>query len=89
MRDLQGIDLRAGALEGLHHQLREISMLAQVKGFATGLGRDEEGTALLEYTILLGIIVVAVITTVVTVGTWTSGKWTSFCNSLPGIGAGC
>ena len=64
-------------------------MPAKVDNVFVRLARDEDGTALLEYTILLGIIVVAVITTVVTVGTWTSGKWTSFCNSLPGIGAGC
>src|SRR5207249_2460674 len=69
-----------------NQQLRETCMLTRMKGFATTLSRDEQGTALLEYTILLGIIVVAVITTVTTVGAWTSGKWTTFCNALPGHG---
>lgn len=39
------------------------------------LRRDEEGAALIEYTVLLGILVVAVIATIVAVGTWVNGKW--------------
>jgi pilus assembly protein Flp/PilA len=41
------------------------------------LGRDEEGAALIEYTVLLGILVVAVIATIVAVGVWVNGKWTA------------
>jgi pilus assembly protein Flp/PilA len=37
---------------------------------------DENGAAMVEYTILLGIITVAVIGTIVTVGTWVGNKWT-------------
>jgi pilus assembly protein Flp/PilA len=40
------------------------------------LKSDEEGAALIEYTVLLGILVVAVIATIVAVGTWINGKWT-------------
>jgi pilus assembly protein Flp/PilA len=39
------------------------------------LVRDEEGASLVEYTILLGIITVAVIVTVGLVGDWVSGQW--------------
>jgi pilus assembly protein Flp/PilA len=39
------------------------------------LGKDEEGAALIEYTVLLGILVVAVIATIVAVGVWVNGKW--------------
>ncbi|RWC97294.1 MAG: Flp family type IVb pilin [Mesorhizobium sp.] len=38
---------------------------------------DENGAAMVEYTILLGIITVAVIATVVLVGGWVSTKWTN------------
>ena len=38
---------------------------------------DEDGAALIEYTVLLGILVVAVIATIISVGTWVSGKWTA------------
>ena len=40
------------------------------------LGKDEEGSALIEYTVLLGITIVAVIATIVAVGGWINGKWT-------------
>jgi pilus assembly protein Flp/PilA len=56
--------------------------------FLKRLGRDEEGTALIEYTILLGVIAVAVITSAVTIGAWVTGKWSALCNALPGVTAG-
>ena len=40
------------------------------------LGKDEEGASLVEYTVLLGILMVAVIATIGLVGTWINGKWT-------------
>lgn len=43
-----------------------------------GLRRDEDGATLVEYTILLGIIVVAVIATITAVGTWVNNQWTTF-----------
>jgi pilus assembly protein Flp/PilA len=47
------------------------------------LARDEDGAALIEYTVLLGILLIAVIATIGTVGTWVSGKWTALNASLP------
>jgi pilus assembly protein Flp/PilA len=44
---------------------------------------DEEGAALIEYTVLLGIMLVAVIATIVLVGTWISGQWTTLEATLP------
>ncbi len=41
------------------------------------LSSDEEGAALIEYTVLLGILVVAVIATIVAVGGWINNKWTA------------
>ncbi len=43
---------------------------------------DESGAALVEYTVLLGILLVAVIATIALVGTWVSGKWTSLNAAL-------
>jgi len=47
------------------------------------LTRDEEGAALIEYTVLLGIMLVAVIATIVLVGGWISDKWVSLQTALP------
>jgi len=41
------------------------------------LGKDEQGAALIEYTVLLGILVVAVIAIIVAVGVWVNGKWSA------------
>ncbi|WFP62783.1 Flp family type IVb pilin [Mesorhizobium sp. WSM4904] len=47
--------------------------------------RDEEnGAAMVEYTVLLGIITVAVIATIILVGTWVSGKWTALYSAISG-----
>ena len=47
-----------------------------------GFGRDKEGAALVEYTVLLGIMLVAVIGTIGLVGSWISGRWTALWNAL-------
>jgi pilus assembly protein Flp/PilA len=60
--------------EGLRMKLIEL---------AKRLAKDEDGAALLEYTVLLGILLVAVIATITLVGTWISGQWTTLHSSLP------
>jgi pilus assembly protein Flp/PilA len=47
------------------------------------LGKDEDGAALIEYTVLLGILLVAVIVTITAVGTWVNSQWTNLHNALP------
>lgn len=60
--------------------------LASVRRFA----REEDGAAMVEYTILLGIITALVIALVVAVGGYVSGTWTDLCTTLNGAGgAGC
>jgi len=54
-------------------------LLGAIKKF----GNDEEGAALIEYTVLLGILLVAVIATITLVGTWISGQWTALNTALP------
>ena len=51
-------------------------------GTLTKLSKDEEGAALIEYTVLLGIMLVAVIATIVSVGGWVSGQWTTLNTAL-------
>ena len=46
------------------------------------LAKDEEGTALVEYTMLLGIIAAAVIIVAGLVGGWVGTTWKGFCTSL-------
>jgi len=52
-------------------------------GTLVEFGKDEEGAALIEYTVLLGILLVAVIVTIGLVGTWIQGQWTALNAALP------
>jgi pilus assembly protein Flp/PilA len=46
------------------------------------LGQDENGAALVEYTVLLGVMLVAVVGTIVLVGGWVNTKWTALLTAL-------
>ncbi|MER8918182.1 Flp family type IVb pilin [Mesorhizobium sp. M0761] len=43
---------------------------------------DENGAAMVEYTILLGIITIAVIASIVVVGAWVGARWTALSTTL-------
>lgn len=54
--------------------------------------QEEDGAALIEYTVLLGILLVTVITTIGLVGTWVNTQWTNTCSGLKagsGTGGAC
>ena len=53
-------------------------MSAIMKRFA----KEEDGAAMVEYTILLGLITVAVIVAVVAVGGWVGNKWSALQTQL-------
>ncbi len=53
--------------------------LGELKKF----GKGEEGAALVEYTVLLGILLVAVIVTIGSVGGWIGTQWTNLFAALP------
>jgi pilus assembly protein Flp/PilA len=57
--------------------------MTKVLNLAKRFVADEEGAALIEYTVLLGIMLVAVIATIVLVGTWVQGRWTALNANLP------
>ena len=50
--------------------------------FLTRFRNDEDGAALIEYTVLLGLMLVAVVATIGLVGTWVSGQWTALNTAL-------
>ena len=43
---------------------------------------DEDGAALIEYTVLLGILLVAVVATIGVVGAWVGGQWTTLSRAV-------
>jgi pilus assembly protein Flp/PilA len=44
--------------------------------------KDENGAALIEYTVLLGILLIAVVATIGLVGTWVSKQWLALDKTL-------
>jgi len=58
-------------------------LFEQIKGIVN----DEEGTALVEYSILLGVVAVACVAAAVGIGIFSSGQFTSLCTTLQGINA--
>ena len=56
--------------------------MSKVTSLIARLRRDEDGAALIEYTVLLGIMVVAVIATIIVVGGWVNGKWSTLNTSI-------
>jgi pilus assembly protein Flp/PilA len=57
--------------------------MTKILGALEKFQKDEEGAALIEYTVLLGILLVAVIATISLVGTWITNKWTALDKALP------
>ena len=57
-------------------------MLNQLKSYVNRFRKDENGAALIEYTVLIGILLIAVIAIIGAVGVWISGQWTALNASL-------
>ncbi|RWB55343.1 Flp family type IVb pilin [Mesorhizobium sp.] len=47
---------------------------------------DENGAAMVEYSILVGIIAGAAILAIVAIGLWVTGRFTGLCSILDGTG---
>jgi pilus assembly protein Flp/PilA len=62
--------------------------MTKMLALAKRLSKDEKGAALIEYTVLLGVLLVSVITTIGLVGNWINAKWGALICSLSGSG-GC
>jgi pilus assembly protein Flp/PilA len=75
------------------HKLMDLVRSAYIRKFnlkedLRELRENEDGAALIEYTVLLGVLLVAVIATIGLVGTWVLGQWQALQGALPGAGGG-
>jgi pilus assembly protein Flp/PilA len=61
---------------------KALAMLKELRPVAHRFKNDEDGAALIEYTVLLGILVVAVIAMIVAVGGWVSGQWSALSTAI-------
>jgi pilus assembly protein Flp/PilA len=59
-------------------------MIQKVSRNLIRLYRDERATALMEYSLLLGMVVVAVIAIIVFAGQWVSTQWSALSSGLKG-----
>ena len=57
--------------------------MSKALNLVSKLRKDQDGAAMIEYTVLLGIMMVAVFATISLVGTWISGQWTTVQGGLP------
>ena len=58
------------------------TLAAFVKKHTENFPEDEQGVTMLEYTILIGIITVAVILAVVFAGSWVASQWGALTAAL-------
>ena len=56
--------------------------LVKVKNLISQFKSDENGASLIEYTVLLAILLVAVIAVIAGVGKWISTEWASLSTSI-------
>jgi pilus assembly protein Flp/PilA len=62
---------------------KESWLMERSSGFLRIFCRDEAGAALIEYTVLLGILLVAVFAVIGGVGDWVAGIWATTNSTLP------
>jgi pilus assembly protein Flp/PilA len=56
--------------------------MTTVKSFAGRLLHEESGAALIEYSILIGLIAAAVVTTIAAIAVWITGRWSALKAAL-------
>ena len=49
--------------------------------------REEDGAAMIEYTVLIGLITAATIALIIAVGLWVNGQWSILDTALNGAGS--
>jgi pilus assembly protein Flp/PilA len=60
--------------------------MTKLMGMYRDFRDDENGAAMVEYSILIGIIAGAAILAIVAIGGWVSGRFTGLCGVLNGKG---
>lgn len=56
---------------------------------AKQFGREEDGAAMVEYSVLVGIITAAAIALIIAVGAFVTGAWSGLCTALNVTDIGC
>lgn len=56
--------------------------MTKVLNVAKRFVANEEGAALIEYTVLIGLMLVAVIGAIIAIGGWVNTKWTTLNTAL-------
>ncbi len=56
---------------------KALAALSQLRRILGEFRRADDGAALIEYTVLLGMLLVAAFATIWAVGTWINGVWTT------------
>ena len=56
--------------------------MQKVSKLLRSVAKDEEGAALIEYSILLGVIAVVCVAAAIAVGNWSGSKWQALCTAL-------
>jgi pilus assembly protein Flp/PilA len=59
-----------------------LTALGGLKPILNRFKKDEDGAALIEYTVLLGILLIATIAIIVAVGGWISSEWRALNTAL-------
>jgi pilus assembly protein Flp/PilA len=62
--------------------------MTKLMAVARRFHKDEDGAAMVEYSILIGIIAAASIATIAAIGLWVSGQFTGLCSKMDGHGVG-
>ncbi|MEW6630578.1 MAG: Flp family type IVb pilin [Pseudomonadota bacterium] len=64
--------------------------MTKLMSIATQFRNDENGAAMVEYSILVGIIAGAAILAILAIGGWVSGRFTGLCTNLAKVtGTAC
>ncbi len=59
-----------------------LTVLGDLKPILNRFKKDEDGAALIEYTVLLGIRLIAVIAIIAGVGGWIQSEWSALSGAL-------
>ena len=74
---------RVGVASWEGETLRQsVSTESNMKKLLSQFVREEDGAAMIEYSVLIGIITAAVILMVIAVGTWVNTEWTDLNTAL-------
>jgi pilus assembly protein Flp/PilA len=57
-------------------------LMSKLQALTIRFVREDEGAAMIEYSILIGLIAAALVTSVAAVAVWMTGRWAALCTAL-------